>query len=60
MRHVYQLIVNALSVDKKFVTYIVQTLRKIYQKDTVKHALKKRVETKKEKRNSLGITVKLY
>ena len=49
VRHVYLLVLNALGVDKKFVTYIVQILKKNNPKDTAQHALKNREETKRRK-----------
>ena len=49
VRHVYLLVLNALGVDKKFVTYIVEILKKNNPKDTAQHALKNREETKRRK-----------
>ena len=57
MRHVYLLVINALGVDKKIVTYIVQILRKNNPKDTAQHALKTGKKQKEENPNSLGITI---
>ena len=50
-------VINALGVDKKFVTYIVQILRNNNAKDTAQHALKTGKKQKEENPNSLGITI---
>ena len=52
-------VINALGVDKKFVTYIVQILRNNNPKDTAQHALKTGKKQKEENPNSLGITIYL-
>ena len=44
--------INALGVDKKCVTYIVQILRNNNQKDTAQHALKTGKKQKEENPNS--------
>ena len=55
VRHVYLLVLNALGVDKKFVTYIVQILRNNNQKDTAQHALKIGKKQKEENPNSQAL-----